>query len=101
MNDRELIAGLDLCRPGNDDLRQPELDDVAEQVASDPRAQAIRVRIERIDTAVRTAMHDVTLPARFETQLLSRLRDGMAEQTDASASTAASTNATLSNVSLP
>jgi hypothetical protein len=94
MNDRELIAGLNLCRPGADDLQHPELADVAKQVASDPRAQAIHVRIDRIDTTVRAAMHEVTLPTGFETRLLSRIRDAMADQTDASSSTAAKSNVT-------
>jgi hypothetical protein len=79
MTDRELISGLDACRPGSDDLGQPELRAVAEHVAADGRAQAIRVRIERIDSAVSRAMHDLPLPDGYAARQLARLHEAAQE----------------------
>ncbi len=75
MNDRDLINGLDACRPATDDLRQPELQAIAGAVASDARAREIRVRIERIDRATLRAIHDVAVPTGLEGRLLARLRE--------------------------
>jgi hypothetical protein len=75
MNDRELITGLDACRPASDDLRQPELRATADSVASDARAAEIRVRIERIDAATFRAMHNISLPAGLESRLIARLHE--------------------------
>ena len=74
MNDRDLINGLDACRPATDDLRQPELQSVADAVAADARAAEFRVRIERIDLATRRAIHNVSVPQGLEERLLARLR---------------------------
>jgi hypothetical protein len=79
MTDRELITGLDACRPASDDLRQPELRALADQVASDERASTMRVRIERIDCAVASAMHDVPLPDGLLGRQLARLHDAARE----------------------
>ena len=79
MTDRELITGLDACRPASDDLRQSELRAVANQIASNDRAQAIRVRIERIDQAVSRTMHDMPLPEGFLARQIARLREAAQE----------------------
>jgi hypothetical protein len=79
MTDRDLITGLDACRPASDDLRRPELRAVAEQVASDERAGTIHIRIERIDRVVLGAMHDVPLPEGFASRQLARLHDAARE----------------------
>lgn len=79
MTDRDLITGLDACRPASDDLNQPELRTIAERVASDERAHTIRVRIERIDRAVSIAMHDMPLPEGFASRQLARLHDAARE----------------------
>jgi hypothetical protein len=75
MTDRDLITGLDACRPASNDLNEPELRAVAEQVASDERARTMRVRIERIDCAVSSAMHDLPLPEGFVSRQLARLHE--------------------------
>jgi hypothetical protein len=81
MTDRELITGFDACRPASDDLRQPELRAIAEQLASDGRAQKIQVRIERVDGAVLRAMHNVPLPEGFSARQISRLCEAAREAT--------------------
>ena len=75
MNDRELITGLDACRPASSDLREPDLRGIAESVASNARAAEIRVRIERIDAATLKAMHNISLPDGLEARLMARLRE--------------------------
>jgi hypothetical protein len=79
MNDRELIASLDTCRAGSNDLRQPELRDVAQRVANDPHAEAIRVRLVRIDAAMMRAMHEAQAPQGLEDRLISRLDEAARE----------------------
>ena len=79
MTDRELITSLDACRPASDDLRQSELRAVADQVASNDRAQAIRVRIERIDHAVSRTMQDMPLPEGFLARQIARLLEAARE----------------------
>jgi hypothetical protein len=79
MTDRELITGLDACRPARDDLRQSELRAVADQVASDDRAQSIRVRMERIDQAVLRTIQDMPLPEGFVGRQIARLREAARE----------------------
>jgi hypothetical protein len=79
MNDRELIAGLDACRAGSDDLRQPELGPVARRVADDPRAEEIRVRLVRIDAEVMRAMHEAAPPPGLEERLIARLQEAARE----------------------
>jgi hypothetical protein len=74
MNDRELIAGLDLCRSNGDDLAESELRPIAQQVASDSRAQEIQLRIMRFDDRMRRSIHNVPVPADFQNRLLEHLR---------------------------
>ena len=75
MNDRELITGLDACRPASNDLREPGLRDIAQFVASDARAAETQIRIERIDAAALRAMRSIPLPDGFESRLVTRLRE--------------------------
>jgi hypothetical protein len=75
MTDRDLITGLDACRPASDDLREPELRAVAERVAAEESSRAIRLRIERIDQAVTRSMHDVGLPEAFISRQVAWLHD--------------------------
>jgi len=79
MNDRELITGLDVCRANCDDLNQSELRAVAEQVASDPRAQEIQLRIMRIDDRMRRSIHNVPVPPGFQNRLLEHLREAASQ----------------------
>ena len=79
MKDRELIAGLDACRADSEDLRQPELGDVAQRVADDPQAEAIRVRLVRIDAAMTRAMHEAAAPQGLEDRLIARLQEAARE----------------------
>ncbi|MEX2140511.1 MAG: hypothetical protein WD894_14705 [Pirellulales bacterium] len=81
MNDRDLITGLDACRPASDDLRQPELRAVAESIASDAHVAEIRVRIERIDAATFRAMHNISLPVGLESRLIARLQEAASGDT--------------------
>jgi hypothetical protein len=79
MNDRELITGLDVCRPASDDLRQPELRALADHVANDPRADEIRVQLIRIDSALTRTMHAATVPEGLEDRLLGELQKAAGE----------------------
>jgi hypothetical protein len=85
MNDRELIANLDACRSGSDDLNQPELRCAAEIVANEARANEIRVRLLHIDAALIRTMHSVDVPAGMEGRLVARLQEaaGQAATSDA------------------
>ncbi len=74
MSDSELIHGLDLVRANSDDLAQPELRSIVEQISTDPRAQRIQLRIARIEAALARAMHCAPVPDGFSARLADKLR---------------------------
>jgi hypothetical protein len=84
MNEQELREALDACRPGSDDLRQPEMASLAAAVDSDPRWQAAWARAQRCDAAIQQAFAEVSVPA----GLCERLLATVAEPVSAAATSA-------------
>ena len=71
--DRRTIEGIEACRPQSDDLRSPELADVAQRVASEEPAGRYYERVQRWDSAVAAAMSDVSVPAGLAQRIAARL----------------------------
>jgi hypothetical protein len=71
--DAKTLEGIDACRPGQQDLREPELADVARSVIENERAAVFYERVQRADHAFATAMHDLSVPADLKAKLLARL----------------------------
>lgn len=74
MNDsiREL---MDSCRGTEDELRQPEMQPLAELVAMDVRAARQLARSRELDTDITHAVHDVPIPTGLEQRLLAAMAE--------------------------
>lgn len=91
--DRRLREQMDACRPQGDDLRAPEMADLADQIARDAGVAEIYHRSRRWDAQVASAMSDVAVPAGLADRLLTRMSassgdcaatvDGAVARTDA------------------
>jgi hypothetical protein len=83
-HEHRILEGIDACRPGGDDLRDPDLVHVAEELARNPRARELYDRSQQVDAAIAAAMGDVAVPEGGASRVLARL--AAAAQTGASAS---------------
>lgn len=72
--DKRIIEGIEACRPGSEDLRSPDLADVARQIAQDPEARAYYERVQAWDARIAAAIHEVSVPAGLSERILDRLR---------------------------
>jgi hypothetical protein len=81
MNDtiRKLI---DSCRSQGDDLRQPEMQPLADLIADDAIAARQLERSRRLDDTITAAVHNVPTPAGLEQRLLTALADSAAVATE-------------------
>lgn len=75
MDPRELHERLDACRPGSDDLAQPELADVRAELQRDAGLRRRANKAEQFDRAVAASMQDVTVPLGLKERLLASLID--------------------------
>jgi hypothetical protein len=70
MNRQQLHQLIDLCRPGSDDLHDPDLADLAQAVHGDDAARTRYESVQKLDAAIQSAFHDVPVPADLEQRLL-------------------------------
>jgi hypothetical protein len=70
MDQERLQQLIDACRPGRNDLREPELAALADHLAHDADAAAAYERNQRFDAAVGAAFRDAPVPAGLEERLL-------------------------------
>jgi hypothetical protein len=75
MDPRELHERLDACRPGSDDLAQPELAAVRAELQRDAGLRRRANKSEQFDRAVAASMQDVTVPLGLKERLLASLID--------------------------
>lgn len=73
MHERDLSAALDACQPDGDELRWPEMAEVADVVAHDPHWQQVRERVRRCDRLIGTAFRAVPVPDGLDARLLAAL----------------------------
>lgn len=73
LTEQRLRELADALRPASDDLSQPELAELAEQMRHDPHWKAVCQRSGRLDLAVSDAMHDLPVPPGAVDRLLARL----------------------------
>ena len=71
--DPRLLDALEACRPGSDDLDDPHFADLARELAVDADLAGRFDRVQRVDAVVKTAFHDVPVPAGLQDRLLARL----------------------------
>jgi hypothetical protein len=70
MDHEQLKQMIDACRPGRDDLREPEMSALADHLARDPEAAALYERSRGFDSAMTAAFRDAPIPAGLEDRLL-------------------------------
>jgi hypothetical protein len=73
--DPRIIEAIDGCRPGSDDLDDPELLQLRQQMAVDAELRAAFVRVQKLDARLATAIGDVPVPEGLESRILARLRE--------------------------
>jgi hypothetical protein len=71
--DPRLLEALEACRPGSDDLAQPEMAGLASRLAESAELDELRARLQRLDVALADAFHDVPVPEGLEARVLARL----------------------------
>jgi hypothetical protein len=71
--DPRLLEALEACRPGSDDLKDPALAFLAEQLAADPQLAELAERLTRVDSSVAEAFGDVPLPDGLADRIMARL----------------------------
>jgi hypothetical protein len=73
---KELLAARELlesCRPGRNDLAEPEMADAVRALAEDPQLRAAFDRLQRQDLLLSRAFQQVEVPDGLEQRLLARL----------------------------
>ncbi len=79
MTSRHLYELIDACRPGHDDINQPEFGELTESLARDADLQRLFARAQEVDLAIRTTFQAVTPPPGFAERLLKAI-DGVADE---------------------
>jgi hypothetical protein len=64
---------MEACRPGQDDLADPEMAALARALAESPELSRLHERIERFDAAMADAFRDVAVPDGLQSRILARL----------------------------
>ena len=72
--DKRIREGIEACRPGSDDLLDPQLADVAQAIGQDADARAAEDRVQKWDVAIASALEQVPVPAGLAERLLARLQ---------------------------
>ncbi len=70
MQRSELLEAMDACRATNNDLSLPELASLADHLASDPAANRLFDRVQRLDRRLVTAARDVPVPVGLAERIL-------------------------------
>lgn len=70
MNSKHLHELMDACRPGSDDLAQPELIELAGALSQDLEVRQVFSRSQEFDASIRTAFQSVVPPAGLAERLL-------------------------------
>jgi len=73
MTDQEIQEAMDVCRPGGEDLRQPEMAALAEAIRNDPEIRRRFERSQRFDAAVMNMFRNIPVPEGLEGRLLAAI----------------------------
>jgi len=74
IRDPRLLQAMEACRPDSEDLADPELAFLADQLAADPGLRAQFDRLKAFDRAVAEAFADVPVPESLEQRILTRIQ---------------------------
>jgi hypothetical protein len=80
--ERSLIEAIEVCRPGSDDLSDPHLSALREELARNPEMKAMYDRVQELDTKIGQAFRAVSVPDGLAERILDRLgQDDMESDT--------------------
>ena len=71
--DPRLLETLEASRPGGEDLSDPELSDLADRMAADPKLREVYDKLKQTDVVLANAFHDVPVPEGLGDRILERL----------------------------
>jgi negative regulator of sigma E activity len=82
MTSRHLYEMIDACRPGHDDINQPEFSELANAMSQDLDLQRLFARSQAVDSAMRTAFQAVIPPPGFANRLIEAIEAAATEESD-------------------
>ncbi|MEO8494863.1 MAG: hypothetical protein ABI614_07315, partial [Planctomycetota bacterium] len=74
---------IDACRPGHEDVDQPEFSALAQELAKDPKLQRLFDRSQELDAAIRTTFQSVTPPPGLAERLLEAIENAVSADVEA------------------
>ena len=84
MTDEEIQQAIDACRPGSDDLQQPEMAALAEAIRRDPDVRRRYECSQQFDALVRGPFRDVPVPDGLADRLLAAVEPSLDRTTSES-----------------
>jgi hypothetical protein len=85
IRDERILEALEACRPAGDDLSQPAMADLADQLATDPELRRLYEGLRRVDAQLVVAFQDVPVPEGLAQRILDRLATASAHEAAATA----------------
>lgn len=79
IRDPRLWEAMESCRPGHDDLADPEMAWLARELEASPELVGLHRRLQRLDAAMADAFRDVPVPPGLEARILARLEEVSSE----------------------
>jgi len=80
IRDERIMEALEVCRPEGDDLSDPAMADLAEQLDATPELKRFYDHLRRIDAELSVAFQDVPVPEGLAQRIIDRLAAARAEQ---------------------
>jgi len=74
LRDPRIVEAMEACRAHSNDLAEPDLAFLADELAANPRLDQAFERLQQVDATVQEAFHDVAIPEGLEARILDRLR---------------------------
>lgn len=73
IRDERILEAIEACRPGSDDVADPALAYLADQLATDPQLADLYQRLQQVDGRLAAGFRDVPVPDGLEQRLLDHL----------------------------
>lgn len=70
-----IIEALEACRPGSDDLADPQMAQLQAHIARDPELDDLHARLQKLDVQLAGALFDLDVPPGLADRLLARLSE--------------------------
>jgi hypothetical protein len=80
IRDERILEALEVCRPNSDDLSDPAMADLADQLGANPELKRLCERLQSVDGKLSLAFRDVPVPEGLAQRIIDRLAAARAEQ---------------------